>query len=414
MDAETNLGAAVLMLQRQCPYLAAALWAVRRVRAPGLGTMAVDAGWRLFYDPAMLERWDVDEVSGVVYHEVLHLVREHAGRAHRADRKDLWNLAADAEINDDLDAEDVTLPHGAIYPSSFGAPDGRLAEEYYHLLLEVDSQPAPEGPATGACGGAATGELMDDTWGPDTASPPSEGGRRGWRIPSPIADGEQEVIRRRVARDIDQHGKSVGTVPGHLARWAAERLEPRVDWRRELAALVRWGLAEASGLVDYTYARPSRRQQCAGQVVLPSLHRPVPRVAVIVDTSGSVTDVMLATALGEIRGILGAVGVREGLAVLSVDAAVNRTQRVIDAESVELVGGGGTDMGVGLASAERLRPRPEIVIVVTDGHTPWPEQPPRGIRTIVVKTDPNGSSPTWARTIVVPPDAAQKQIARNF
>jgi predicted metal-dependent peptidase len=410
MDAEINLGAAVLIVQRKYPYLAAALWAVRRVRAPGLGTMAVDAGWRLFYDPATLERWDVDELSGVVYHELCHLLREHAGRGGFADRKDLWNLAADAEINDNLDGEDVALPHGAIYPSSFGAPDDRLAEEYYRRLLEHVAPISAAGPAAGACGGAATGEMMDGLEGVESAARDGAPGR-AWRVPPPIGDGEQEVIRRRVARDVDEHRRSAGSVPGHLGRWANERLEPRVDWRRELAALVRWGLAQTAGLVDYTYARPSRRQACAGRVVLPSLRSPVPRVAAIVDTSGSMTEAMLSVALGEIRGILTAAGLREGLAVLSVDAAVHERQRVVRAESVRLTGGGGTDMGIGLAAAERLSPRPEIVVVVTDGYTPWPECAPRGIRTIVVKTDSRGTSPSWARTVVVPPDALMNQSA---
>jgi predicted metal-dependent peptidase len=125
------------------------------------------------------------------------------------------------------------------------------------------------------------------------------------------------------------------------------------------------------------------------------------------------TEEMLSVALAEIRGILAAAGLREGVDVLSVDAAVNAQQRVTQAASARLRGGGGTDMGVGLAAAERLRPRPEIAIVVTDGLTPWPERPPRSIRTIVVKTDMRGSSPPWARVVTVPPEAALKQTGRS-
>lgn len=397
MDAETRLGAAVLIVQRQHPYLSAALWAVRRVVADGLGTMAVDAGWRLFYDPAALNAWEVEELAGVVYHELCHLIRDHAGRASAIDRKDIWNMAADAEINDDIRTEDVALPDGTIFPWSFGQPPGKLAEEYYAALLGSRSEAEASGPAAGQCGGAATGEGMD---GAEAL------GTNNWRVPPSIGAGEQEVIRRRVALEIDQHCRQAGSVPGHLARWAEARLEPRVDWRRELAALVRWGLAEVAGLVDYSYARPSRRQASAGRVVLPSLRRPVPRIAVVVDTSGSMTDEMLAVALAEIRGILAAAGARDGLDVLSVDADVQQRQRVTSASSTQLRGGGGTDMGVGLAAAARLSPRPEILVVVTDGFTPWPERPLRGIKTIVVQTDAAGSSPAWARTVVMPPDAA--------
>jgi predicted metal-dependent peptidase len=96
-----------------------------------------------------------------------------------------------------------------------------------------------------------------------------------------------------------------------------------------------------------------------------------------------------------------------------VDAAVNANQRVARAESVRLEGGGGTDMGVGLAATERMTPCPEIVIVITDGYTPWPERPPRGMRTIVVKTDARGTSPSWARTVTVPPEAVPMQTMRS-
>ena len=48
----------------------------------------------------------------------------------------------------------------------------------------------------------------------------------------------------------------------------------------------------------------------------------------------------------------------------------------MQARDVELLGGGGTDMGAGLAKAAELRPRPDLIIVLTDGYTPWPSAPP--------------------------------------
>jgi hypothetical protein len=211
MDAETHVGAA--------------MWAVRRVRGSGPGTMAADAGWRLFYDPAALEAWKVEQLAGVIYHELCHLLRAQASRARFADHGVLWNLTTDAKINDDLRAEDVTLPEGAGYPWSFELPRDRLAEEYYIALLEREAPPTPRGPAAGACGGSVTGELMDDIESVDSAAARASAPRGTWRVPPPIGDGEQEVIRRRVARDVDEHRRSAGSVPGHLARWSAERLD---------------------------------------------------------------------------------------------------------------------------------------------------------------------------------------------
>jgi hypothetical protein len=56
--------------------------------------------------------------------------------------------------------------------------------------------------------------------------------------------------------------------------------------------------------------------------------------------------------------------------------------------------------------AAGLRPRPAVVIVLTDGYTPWPDAPPRGIRVVVGLLTEGAQSaewppPPWARTVVV-------------
>jgi predicted metal-dependent peptidase len=117
---------------------------------------------------------------------------------------------------------------------------------------------------------------------------------------------------------IVEYAKSQGTVPDEIVRWAKQKLKPQVDWRRELRAAVQGALAWTMGLEDYTYTRPNRRQSALPQVVLPSLRKPLPRVAVVVDTSGSMGEGELAQALAEIGAVLRQV--RE-VTVLSVDAA---------------------------------------------------------------------------------------------
>jgi len=76
---------------------------------------------------------------------------------------------------------------------------------------------------------------------------------------------------------------------------------------------------------------------------------------------------------------------------------------------VRLAGGGGTDMGAGVAAAAALRPRPSVVVVLTDGFTPWPEDRPRGVRVVVGLLAQHGMPvhrpPGWARTVVIEDDA---------
>ena len=136
-DDLDELAAARLLALEQMPYLATALFEVVPVAAPGLGTFAVDAAWRLYLDPVVLHRWGAGGTAGVLLHEVGHLLREHHARHAEQPHQDplRWNLAADAEINDDLLAAGVTLPGRPITPAWLGQPDGELAEQYYAALL---------------------------------------------------------------------------------------------------------------------------------------------------------------------------------------------------------------------------------------------------------------------------------------
>ncbi|HEX9326742.1 MAG TPA: hypothetical protein VF915_09510, partial [Reyranella sp.] len=123
------LTAARLVAVEHAPYLAHALFTARPVAAVGLGTFAVDRGWRLYLDPDTLARWGPSLAGGVLVHEVSHLVRDHAARAEAlgADYDhERWNCAGDLAINDDLVAAGVPLPDGALNPATFGLDEGGI------------------------------------------------------------------------------------------------------------------------------------------------------------------------------------------------------------------------------------------------------------------------------------------------
>ncbi len=216
---------------------------------------------------------------------------------------------------------------------------------------------------------------------------------------------QADLIRRQVALEVVAQGKLPGTVPAGLLRWAQEVTSPKVNWRVLLAAELRRAVAEVAGAVDYSYRRPSRRSCVAGQVVLPALRRPVPEVAVVCDTSGSMTADLLAMALAEVEGLLRALGLARQVRVLACDTAAGPAQRVSSARQVQLIGGGGTNMGAGIAAAAALRPRPAVTVVLTDGYTPWPAEQPKGMRIVVGLIGPRvRGAPPWARAVRVEAD----------
>ena len=379
-----------------CPYLASALHAMAVIPTYRTPTMGVDRYWRCYVSPAFVAATEVPELAFVWLHEVSHLVRDHHGRAdalrERSERHGAapgtpaldpaqplreqlrLNLAMDCEINDDLipsltgtgsgrvedPAEAVPrMPSGAVTPASLRIDKCDLFEQYVRQLAPA----ALRGQFVWLdCGSGAHGGCSDWELGEDGAHP--------------LGRYEAAAIRIRV-RDAINRGR--GTAPAGWRRWAEGVAEPMEDWRVLLGAAFRACVAAASGGAgDYSYRRPGRRTpSLGGKVVLPSLRRPVPQVAVVVDTSGSVSDHDLGSALSEVAGISRAVGVQGNrVAVYSCDAAVHTVQRVCGAEEISLVGGGGTDLRKGIDRAVSASPRPDVIVVLTDGATPWPSAVP--------------------------------------
>jgi predicted metal-dependent peptidase len=398
--------AARLWAVTRMPYLASALFACTLHAAPGSATIGVDRSWRVHGDPDVVDQLLVPDFGRLLLHLASHLVRDHPDRAdalHLPDeRRPWWQRCADAEVNDDLDAAGYLPPVADTLPSSLGLPNGQLAESYFAARPPDMPNPTTGNGQPWDCGSGADGRPR--RWegaGDDRLSP-----------------GQAELLRHGTAVAIQrQHAQQPGTVPGGWLRWAESVLPTCTDWRRILAAELRGAVAAIAGNVDYTYrriSRPTYAMTSEPRVVLPSLRRPIPTVGIVCDTSGSMSDDQLALALSEVEALLARTGLRStGVTVLAVDTDVHATTRAHRAAQVKLAGGGGTDMGTGIAAAAALRPRPDIIVVLTDGWTPWPNTPPPGIRVVVgLLAGPFGEDgpepPAWARTVLISPD----QIAR--
>lgn len=393
-----GLPAARLWAAARFPYLASGLFGTQVTAVPGLRAATIDPRWRLRVDPALAADWTPAELGSLLVHHVCHLLRDHSERAVASgvtkEDCDEWTRAADAEINDDLVPAGLRLPGEMVLPQDFPAQPGRLAEEYFTLLKQRRAQTvALDRPVAGLdCGSGADG-LLRDYEGPEGPEGPE--GLDPWL---------SDLLLRQVAQEILKHAKIAGTVPAGLLRWAGEILAPAIDWRRLLAAELRRAIADVAGAVDYSYQRPSRRAAAVSGVVLPALRRPVPELAVVCDTSGSMSDDLLAAALAEVEGLLRALGLTRRLRVLACDAAAGPAQRVSSARQVQLTGGGGTNMGAGIAAAYALRPRPALTVVLTDGYTPWPRIPPKAMRVVAGLLGDNApDAPGWARSVRVTP-----------
>ncbi|MEW1636048.1 VWA-like domain-containing protein [Streptomyces sp. NPDC093801] len=389
------------------PYLASALFALHVVEDRSVPTMAVDTHWRCYVSPLFVARTPLEELAGVWVHEVSHLLRDHHGRGERYAREHgeqgpgrrlRQNIAADFEINDDIYGDGLPMPAGAVRASLLGLPEGLLMEEY---LRTCSMAGLTAGTSWLDCGSGADGHARPWELGPE--------GAHG------LSRQQRDAVRFRVSEAIT--GRP-GDAPQGWRRWADEAFHPPQPWRQLLGAAVRAAAGAPGAGEDHSYRRPSRRSAGLPGVVLPSLRRMPPRVCVVIDTSGSVSDAELGSALLEVAAISRAVGGRRDLvSVISCDAAAGVAVPLSRAENLELIGGGGTDLRSGFARALRSRPRPDVIVALTDGQTPWPSaQPP--CRTVVGlfprvpravdedddEDDPDytpDAPPAWARVVPI-------------
>ena len=295
--------------------------------------------------------------AGVLVHETLHFLLGHEGRKGGRNQEK-WNVACDLEINDDIAPY---LPSDCLLPGKFGFPNHRTAEEYYEKLPEEVQMDSPCGSASG--------------------NPhPKE---KDISNPRPISQIEKKLLEKKVAEEVK---KAIGKVPAFLERWAEKVLQGEVDWRKVLLSMVRGALAHSRlAKLDYTYRRPSRRSR---DFLFPSLRAPEPKVAVVIDTSGSISQTELNKFRAEIEGILRLTSAT----LISCDTVARKVGK-----NGPWYGGGGTDLGEGIELAKKEKP--DVVVILTDGWTPWPQEKPFAATFIVVTTDKEG--PSWTKTIKI-------------
>lgn len=217
-------------------------------------------------------------------------------------------------------------------------------------------------------------------------------------IPPGLDEFDQQMVRRMMAQDIERFR---GTVPGQLLREVEGILRPKASPVERLRTAVKFAITQRRGYGTFTYRRPSRRQ-IPGGPILPAHRENVPNVVVVVDTSGSMGDKDVRLALGVIADVCRGFCGPRGLRVLAGDTCCQAVSDVFRPEQVQLKGGGGTDMRRLLRQAAETRPQPDVILVVTDGYTPWPSRPMRQ-KVVVCLTDNRARDqcPPWMEVVDV-------------
>lgn len=311
-------------------------------------------GKRIGYNPEYVAQLRPSQLAGLLAHEVMHVASGHPWRRDGREAK-RWNVACDYAINEALAASGFELPDGGLRDPQYA---GKPSEWIYDRLPAT----APDGSGSGAAGAggsagdgpsAPAGEVRDAP-GPEDPGAPTE------------AEWKQAVQQ---AANV---AKARGSLPGALERFAKEAAEPRVDWRSVLHRF-----AQSVARDDYTWRAPSARYLARG-LYLPALRsEAMGRIAVAVDTSGSVDEVQLSQFAAEINAIAAELQ-PQGIDVLYCDRRINRRASFDAGEPVELqpCGGGGTDFRPVFEALQDDGAAPACLVYLTDLDGPFPTDPP--------------------------------------
>lgn len=356
-----------------------------------------------------------EELCGILCHEVMHPAylfwERKSTRSHMQ-----FNVAHDHAINliiKEFDSSLIKLPENTLADPKY---TGISAEEIYDLISKESAKKqlqmaygkqnggssndkdskngqgggkrnqdsggeAGDGEADGSMGDCRP-DLSSTKQGKDAARGDSAAKRRM------ETDWKSAIVEAAMRHERDQ--KARGTLPGSLRRFIDELIEPKVDWRDALARYI----GEKGQRNDYSYRRPSRRSDAVGEF-MPSKFASGADVAVLMDTSGSMSKDRLVEGATEINSICEDLGVSVRLMIC--DADLYHDVEVEDGyESMDfMVGGGGSDFN---PAFDRLVEDgfDGVVIAITDGMIAVPEIKPPQIRDTLWLLNKGERPPTTA------------------
>lgn len=311
----------------------------------------------------------------VVLHEYYHILFMHmiTWRHLFEENAQLANFAADAVINLMLDNQAgsradgfLTVWPNAIFDRKYEGMD--TGEVYRAMKQQSQSQQQQQ---RSASGGQA--KPMDEhrPANPDANNDGSQPGK-------PLNADEAQAVQKAVDSAIRQASIIAGKIGAGMDRSVKDLMNITVDWRDVLKDFLR---TFAAGDDMSTWRRPSRRGMAMDMMLPSRISEGARRIAIGIDTSGSIGDTQLRRALTEVMAACETVK-PEAVDVIYWDASV-AGHEVYEGDAVSTIaditkprGGGGTDPTCMQHYLEARDIKPDCIIQFTDGYVgnwgSWP------------------------------------------
>ena len=394
------------------PFWGYLLLQLRLVPSPELPSFAAtDCITRIWYNPLYTRHLRNQQLGFVLAHEIGHLLFASEDR-RRGRNRQLWNCATDYAINRIVaDIQRPGSPPRPLYESPDGRYpdigeieilhdskyDGMIAETIYERLLDEDlEEPVTVTVVIGgedAEGAGASRRIIIPTLA-------DHGGGIDIHLPETLTPAQRDEVRGRIVGAVEtwKEMKERGHLPGNLVRDLVEKRKAHIPWQRIFRRFAGQALAKD----DYSLARPNKRY-LDYDIVVPGLYsEKAGRIAVALDTSGSMSDEELALVGAELRElgklaeemllIVADADIREVVPFDRLDAYLDRGR---------FSGGGGTDHRPVFAYLEEHRIAPELFVGLTDLYSIFPERrPPYPVIWVVPK---DHAPAPWGMVVEVSP-----------
>jgi predicted metal-dependent peptidase len=185
-----------------------------------------------------------------------------------------------------------------------------------------------------------------------------------------ISEEEKKILTRQIEDALRQGGMLAGKLGADGDKQFDELVDPKVDWREVFRD---WCKAVAAGRDRSTWRKPNRRF-LHNDIIMPSMESvTIGRIAVCIDTSGSIGSKELAAFFSELVAICKDV-TPEGVDLLYWDTAI-ASHEVYSQDMLGSIvtttkpkGGGGTNPDCIPVYIKKEKMDPVCVVILTDGY----------------------------------------------
>ena len=377
-DTPKEITRARVAMQFDHPFFGYLALTLQPVCSPDMKppTMGTD-GTRLYYHPDFIKNTPIAQLTGVIAHEIGHIILKHLSRRQGREPK-RWNVAADLAVNQ-LVMKEFILPPGALQDHQYADKSAEFI--YSNLPVSKDG----EGPGT------LDSHEEWKNWGKGDGKGKDKDGKDG--SGEAESDDMEQEWANRVATAATQ-ARVKGKLPAHLQSVIDDLLQPKLDWK----ALLRDRITSCAKN-DYRLF-PVNKKFIHRGLCMPSISGEQINIAVGVDDSGSISDEQIREFLTEVKGICEAYD-EYTIHLFMADAAIHQRFELHQFDPLPKVvaGRGGTDFRPVIEEAEKL----EITSLVyfTDLCGSFPDKEPK-IPVIWVSTGGENYKPPWGSLIPFP------------